>query len=224
MNINLQWSTKFSGICSLDDVLIPSFFHLKLNLRTNTEDSRFQNIAFERMKFMIEEVFHNSIFINENSPWKDLFSDVYPEKLVMLPDEVCDQVVGIALFCKVNAIMENALICEQLQIGSGIDEQVINYQVTSENIAGPFIVVKPAGRKKKITPWWNRSDVITFDHKNNSDPQTWAEIGLEWDDDKNKTVVELEWDETAIIDMKARKKGHKFVPEVLDGGKNIDEN
>ena len=224
MNIKLDWRSDFLGICAYDEKLYPNHFYVELQMLTQTEDARFQNVAFDRMKVLVTEIFAHSIFIGHENPNLETLIKIYPEKMAILPDEAYDQVIGMALFCKANAIMEGAIKCLSVRISSHFGDMVW-YQFGSGEELGPFTaaVVKPRSRKKILHSWWNRPDLMTFDAIGDFTVTTWEELGLGWEDEADEEVIEVILDQPAeVIDMKKGRRG-KFQAEVVQGGKNTDE-
>ena len=194
---------------------------------TNTDDNYHQNIAFERMRVIVEEVFNNGIFVDYENEMLDPLFDLYPEKLVLLPKDACDQVVGMALFHKINAVMEKKLICYGIRISSKFGDNVW-YQFGVDDNAGVFNAVqeKPKGRKKKTAfsadMWWNRSDLLTMDLTDCEDNSNaiWEDIGLGWECEDEEPEEENAKNGD-VIDLTRTIK--KFQGKVIKGGKKIKE-
>lgn len=223
MNVKLNWRSDFLGICAYSDKIFPNHFDVELEMVTNTENPRHQNVAFERMKVIITELFAHSIFVGHENENLAALSKIYPEKIVLLPEEAYDQVIAIALFCKVNAVMENAITCTSVRISSHFGDHV-RYQYDSGDAMGPFAVAsKSKSKKKNHSPWWHRADLMTFDAEGDITVTGWDELSLTWEEPEEDEVIEFIPEKAAdVIDMKKTKRT-KFRAEVVDGGKK-DEN
>jgi hypothetical protein len=220
MNVKLNWRSDFLAICAYTDKIFPNHFDVELQMVTKTENPRHQNVAFERMKVVVTELFAHGIFVGHENDNLSPLIDIYPEKIVLLPEEAYDQVIAIALFCKINAVMENAITCTSVRISSHFGDHVW-YQYESGDAMGPFTVVAK-GRKKNKTPWWHRSDLMTFDADGDITVTGWDELGLAWEDAEEEEVIEFRPDRSAdVIDMKKPRKT-RFKAEVVDGGKKDD--
>jgi hypothetical protein len=231
MNIKLDWHSDFLGICAYEDKIYPNHFHVDLHLITKSEDAHYQNIAFERMKVIVNELFAHGIFVGHDNPNLEKLSQIYPEKMVLLPEEAYDQVIGLALFCKLNAVMEDVMSCIKIRISSKFGEDVW-YEFEDGDEMGPFSKdVKLKGRRKNKTPWWRRNDLMTFDATGNLSVTTWEDLDLGWepevhDDHEPEIEVELRPERSAdVIDMRKSKKikKSKFNAEVVNGGKTTDD-
>jgi len=235
MNVKLDWNCNFLGICVFDDKIFPNHFFVELQMVTNTESSKFQNIAFERMKFVITTLFNNSIFISANNTNFESLANLYPGKMVLFPDEAFDQIIGLAIFCKINAVMEDTLICNRVRISSTFGDNVW-YDYTAGDALGPFALEKPTGKKKQFWPWWHKNDALLVDiDVNDSEDEflTWDDLGLNFVEDTDEELdIEFIPEKLAdIIEMKVPKpknkrkpKSNKFKVEVVDGGKSTNEN
>lgn len=224
MNVKLNWRSEFLGICAYGDKIFPNHFNVEVQMVTNTENPRHQNVAFERMKVIVTELFAHGIFVGHENERLAALSNIYPEKIVLLPEEAFDQVIAIALFCKINAVMENAMTCNSVRISSHFGDHVW-YQYESGEAMGPFAVAsKTKGRKKSKLPWWHRADLMTFDADGDITVTSWEELELAWEEDEDEEdTIEFIPDKVAdVIDMKKSKRS-RFRAEVIDGGKK-DEN
>jgi hypothetical protein len=218
MNIKLDWRSDFLGICAYDDKIFPNHFHVELQMVTKSEDPRFQNVAFERMKILVTEIFGHSIFVGHENPNLEGLGKIYPEKLVILPEEAYDQVIGIALFCKANAVMEQAMICTNVRISSHFGDMVW-YQYEQGEDIGPFALANLNRRKKNWLPWWHRPDLLTFDAKGKIQVTTWEDLDLGWEEAEETPTPEKP---AEVIDIK-KTRHQNFKAEVVNGGKKPNE-
>lgn len=214
MNVKLEWNSDFLGICAYNTQIYPNKFYLNLELVTATEDLNQQNIAFERLKLMVGEVFAYGLFINHDNPLVATLSKIHADKLVILPEVAFDQVIGIALYCKLNAIMESRMRCSQVRISSEFGDRVWYQYQTGEEL-GPFAVATPkATRGRKPTqPWWHRPDLFTFDTADAVQAWNWQDFDLGWEAQDQPTTP------ATIIDLARQRKTRKTQTEVLPGGR-----
>lgn len=218
MNVKLNWRGDFLGICAYDDKIFPNHFQVEMQMVTKTENPRFQNVAFERMKLLVTEIFGNSIFVGHENDNLEALSKIYPEKMVILPEEAYDQVIGIALYCKANAVMEKAIHCHLVRISSHLGDSVW-YQFEDGEEMGPYAATPRLRRRgRNAAPWWNRPDVLTFDAVGKLEFSTWEELGLGWEEEPEDSKTENAGE---VIDMKKKKRN--FRGEVVNGGKKTDD-
>jgi hypothetical protein len=143
-----------------------------------TDDPYEQSVALERMKYFIDEVVTNSIFI-EASDIKviDTFTGL-GMKVCVLPLEPYDQAISIALLLKLNAITEGKFNITNMSFKSQLSDDV-EYLIDIDDEFESFI-----GKDN----WWNNSgsnlnnkksnkkDKIVKLHKDNE----WTELDLGW--------------------------------------------
>jgi hypothetical protein len=238
MNVRLQYNIDFTSINILDNRIYPNNYTCKLSMLTASDDSYIQNISFERVKFIFREIFHHGIMINVTHTKLKNFMEMSPEKMIVLPDDPYDQVIGMIIFSKLNAIMDGNMILEELAISSGEGDNII-YIVDESDSFGPITT-----HKKQMTPWWCRSDLSTLDTKKPMMHVQWSDIDMGWDlPSEEETEIEFIPEPELLQDPpKKKKKVNKnniievvdlsginnnnkpaFTPTILNGGKDPDD-
>lgn len=154
-------------------------YTIDLTFNVESESIAEQNIALERIKFFLHECLEHCVFVNQNN---ETVVDSY-EKLGMnvctLPEEPYDQVVGIMLLVKLNAITEGRLVVTDLSIESKMSDGVSCLHSIEENV-GPFY----------DKGWWNDSshrinDLTTKNKKVvklSKMKNEWQEVYLDWEE------------------------------------------
>ena len=187
MNVRLEYSLNVSAGVFWDDTLRMNIYHMKMYMITNCADNLSQNIAVERMKQFVLAELDSTIFINRDH-------ELACEKLIgaglkitTLPAEPVDQIIGMMLFSKLNAIMEDRIIINEIEISSNIGDSVVYLHSVEENL-GPF--AEPG--------WWHDSDLVHCD-ANLIDGEkvvalrqagAWRELDLAWPDTANIATPE----------------------------------
>jgi hypothetical protein len=208
MDTKLNYNVDFSIITCEDDRILPNKYHVVINLITVDENSSYQNIALERIIFFIKEIFENSLLISlEHPKLEDIVNIWNPNHLAIFPEDPIDHIIGIILYHKLSAIIEEHLIIDNIviksdlsKVGYTVDDFSEFEQCDCENC-------------RDIIPWWNRSDISTTDFDQITQAISWKEIDLDWNrpeisDDEEKLDVEFdpEVEQPEIV--------------VLDGGNN----
>ena len=233
MNVRLDYESNFPAVIVNGNKIYPNIFNYKLTLITNSDDEVIQNIAFDRVKFLLAEVFNNSIILNKSNPHYKFFQTLMSSKIVALPHEPYDQIIGLALFSKINAIMDNQIVLVELSISSlaGGD---LWYNIDSED---DLEIFKDDSSIKSKKPWWLREDIQTSDDSGFANEQiSWADLTLSWDIDENEPQdfeVEFVPDPEVLNEInekvptkppKERKSNKKkFSPTIITGGQIPDE-
>jgi hypothetical protein len=168
-------------------------YQVKLHLVTNSEEGDDHNIALDRIKYFLHNQLNSTVFINSAETDQCRAFSATGIKVTTLPEDPLDQVIGIMLYCKLNAILENRMIIEEIEICSELGENIV-YLHNNQDAQGPFA---DAG-------WWTEPDVVHCDLTLVNNEKTvalhhvgagWRELGLNWDEsiiinvnDDNKVV------------------------------------
>lgn len=191
MNVRLECQLPFPAAVYWDNTMLVNNYSLKVYMITNCEDPASQNIAYERMKYFIYSELNSTIFINaalEDQCNKFLNAGL---KITTLPSEPVDQILGIMLYSKLNAILENRFIVLEVELSSNLGENMTYLHAADETL-GPF--AEPG--------WWQDPSLIHSDIMlPNSDKvlsmnsaTTWRDLELMWPDEtssdpEDNTVV-----------------------------------
>lgn len=183
--------------------IFPNNYDVTLNLVTTSENRIHQNVALQRILFIINEIFDESIFVaasNTNvSKLAKLAKDTH---IIQFPEEPFDQIVGMILFNKLSAVVEENLEIESLDIGSNLTNDL--YYTVDEYQE----FETPEGVEES---WWDRADISTTNEpKILKKLPKWDEINLGWDRKKPDSDVEF------VVELDDNGSTPEIV--VLDGG------
>ena len=177
MNVRLQYDLEFlAGIYYQDSLQINSY-DVSINMLTKTKDPASTNIAMDRVKAFVYGMLENTVFINQANMERAEFLQMIGCNVTTLPEEPVDQIIGMMLYYKLNAIMEDRMVITNLDISSKLGDGVW-YQHDEEDVAGPF---SPEG-------WWHKSstqhDTIETEEVDDNVVKVistgWYEMDLEW--------------------------------------------
>lgn len=182
MNVRLEKSFDFFASQYLDGQVCCNRFCIDLEIITNTMDYIDQNVALDRVRHMLYNEFNSVLFLSdEKSELAVKFSEL-GFKTCTIPGPPVDQLLGIMLFAKLNAVMQERLFITQIKISSDLGDKLVYCQDSEEDL-GPF----------EYTGWWHNSDnnihdTDNIDTKGNVislgkkvDP--WHKFSLEWSQD-----------------------------------------
>ena len=154
MNVRIQQSFSFlAGVFDPTEGLLMNEYSLTLDLITNTVDSVEQNIAFDRVNYFIDNIVSNAVFVRDTDSDTGKHLHSAGIRVITLPEEPYDQIVGLALYAKLNAIMEQRMFITDCEISSRNGRHV-SYMHAAEESIGPF----------ELPGWWNDSG-LTFCNK-----------------------------------------------------------
>lgn len=184
MNVKIQYNLEFPGAVYFEEDFQLNSYQVNLSMITETSDRVKINIAMERLQCFVHSELKNAVFINQNKKDVAEVMQMIGMNMVTLPDEPVDQIIGLMLYCKLNAIMEGVMSVTALDICSTLGDEVW-YQHDETDSIGPFAV----------DGWWHEP---TVEHNNldmlDTDAKVvevktsgWNEYGLNWPDpDSNK--------------------------------------
>jgi hypothetical protein len=185
MNVRLQYDIDFMAGIYYEDSLQLNQYSVSLDLVTKTTDAEQTNIAMNRLKCFIWSELENTVFINQVHEEKAEMMSLLGINVTTLPEEPVDQLIGIMLYCKLNAIMEGRMIITDLNIQSTLGDQVW-YLHNEEDALGPFV----------DDGWWTLSNTQHENIELETVSQNvvkvtttgWQEYGLEWPDEVKHTA------------------------------------
>src|SRR6056300_1494660 len=116
MNVRLEYQFKFTAGTLLEEKIHMNNYYVKVEMITQTIDGVEQNIALDRIRHMFFKHFQDCIFISEDE--KETLDKLQATdfEVVVLPEVPVDQIIGIMLFAKLNAIMQDRMYITQLKI------------------------------------------------------------------------------------------------------------
>ena len=163
-------------------------YNIVVDMTTASADNQELNTAFARMKYWLYEIMHSSVVISHDHPrlnsWQDTGS-----RLLIFPEEPVDQIVGIVLFRKLTAMVEQRLTISRVSISSHLDDDMIYHHDEDEPQGG----VSHSGWWCDARPTWyndvsksrRNSKVINI----NRQPE-WRDHDLDWDSvDSDESVT-----------------------------------
>jgi hypothetical protein len=177
MNVRIAQLFTFNAGTWYDNSLEMTEYTVKLWMVTQTYNPLEQNIAISRARHFIFDQLENTIFINSEDHAKCAEFSRAGLDITSLPGDPADQLVGIMLFHKLNAIMEERIKLIEIEISSSLGVIYLHGEnETSEDLIQP--------------DWWASSDLTHCDfnfvesEKVLAIPQTnaWRELGLAWPD------------------------------------------
>ncbi len=203
--VRIGWSPTFTTGVYFDSGVIMNTYSVDLQIITKSTNQVDQNIAMERCKYIVYEQFADAIIFGKAHKSLTKKYEEVDFRTIVLPDEPADQIVGLALYCKLQAVTEDVMDILDISIRSTIGGG-ISYLHNDEETVGPY--EKPG--------WWTdagpscttipkaRKKVVTLNNP------TWKSLDLDWDDGEA---------EEPVIEVKLEKQ----VEKVDNIGENVVE-
>lgn len=189
MTARIQRSFDFMTGVHFGTEFYANLYEFDASFDVETESIEEQNIALERVKHFLYNVVQHSVLVSDKETEvinKLVNMDI---RVCSLPEEPYDQIVGIMLTSKINAITEGRLVLTDISITSKLSDGVICLHSIEENI-GPF----------KLPGWWNDTSPNLADIKQKGKKvialkkttTEWSDFNLSWvADEPKKTESEI---------------------------------
>ena len=184
MNVKIGYTTQFIAAVWWNGKLIMSNYDVTFKLITAGMDPANTNTALDRLKYMIEEYFIDMVFVNHTEVDQIKKLKAAGIKVVVMPEEPVDQILGMMLYSKISAVMEGHMLIRSIMLSSTAGDGVIYEHDNTESVA-PF----------DQSGWWNSSaPTCETEIKKNIDKvvsitpgNLWRELGLEWIDSDSES-------------------------------------
>ena len=213
-NRSFSWNTEFKSIIIVDDELFHNTYNLKFYIQPVTADLKEQSEYFERLKFLFQYAFSNTIVTFRDAPLYDVLVENTNNRFIELPREPFDQIMAAVCFTKSNAVLDGKIIVNKLELSS-YQGDGIAYTITKD---GPEIQLLDvdnwwSDKYNNFDPWWLRPDTATYDEELEKGIYTGH---FSWNDhNEPHPPVDKQHEQHAKI--------FEFNPKVLDGGKSKDK-
>jgi hypothetical protein len=184
MNVRLKYDMHFTAGIYYNDLLRMNNYSLRLWMTTNSENPADQNTSFERIKYFVYTQIDSTIFIDGALEDQCRQFANAGLNITTMPGDPVDQLVGIMLYYKLNAITEDRMIIVETELASTQGENMTYLHSDFENTLG---YAQPT--------WWTAADLTHSDiEPNDSDKIVSMTAGSAWRD------LDLGWDDTPTTD------------------------
>lgn len=182
MNVRLQYNTEFLGGIYSEQGLTLNSYSVNMQMITKTENSTELNIAMERLKCFLYSILADTVFVHQKHHERAMLMQAMGMNVTTMPDEPVDQIIGMMLYCKLNAIMEGRIVVTSLDISSK-DSEGVWYQHSNKEDTGVF----------EQSGWWGQPDSLNHNIELDTDaegkivkvlPNSWTEYNLMWPDEQ----------------------------------------
>lgn len=158
------------------DSILTNQYHVTMNITTACRDHESQNIAMDRMNYMLHDVFRDSVMIDAKEHDRIRLLKAAGLRVTTLPAEPVDQIIGLMLYCKMNAVCEGRLVIDAVNLCSDHGDHIWYLHDDTESV-GPF---QNAG-------WWNDADPSQWQQRQPGKTVVNLKTKSEW------TRLELDW-------------------------------
>lgn len=177
MNVRLKKTFGWYSGLVIEDRFQINHYTTELELLTVSDDQVQQNIAYERMKFWFYDIMDNAVFVSETHPDIDRWRET-SARVIAFPTDPVDQIIGIMLCSKLNAVMEDRIVVTDTEIWSKCGDGM-SYLHNWKESQGPL----------SESGWWSDARPIYNALKTNNSGNIvnldrvaeWKSHDLDWD-------------------------------------------
>lgn len=179
MSTRIEKEFLFESAIHFDDKFMINMFEITLFMQVETDNQKEQNIAIERINYFLSQYIDSSIWVNQKDTKAIEAYENAGIRVLTIPEDPYDQIVGLVLICKLNAIMEDRLVITDIIFHSKLTSGIKFHSTVEET------------EEFKGNNWWNdpTTNVKTIKTKNKKekivklfDNDEWSEVGLLWKD------------------------------------------
>jgi hypothetical protein len=148
-------------------------------MTTTTKNIQDQNTAFERIKYFVYTQLDSTVFVNQNDAEACRQLITAGINVTVMPAEPVDQIIGIMLYFKLNAITEGRMDIVETELASTLGDNITYLHSDFEDSLG---FEQPA--------WWTTPDLVHSEvQPEDSDKivslsqnTAWRDINMSWSD------------------------------------------
>lgn len=188
MNVRLSKTLTWYSAVVYQDEFFVNHYDLDLKMMTVSSDHDEQNVAYERLKYWINNILNSAVLISHDNPRLELWQHT-GARIMVLPEEPVDQIVGMMLYLKLNAIMENRLVVISTEVRSSVGDDMGYTHHHGENLGA-----------LSVDGWWSDPRLIWSENRPKEQDKVvsldrlpeWKDYRLDWNDEKfssSNTVV-----------------------------------
>ena len=97
MNTQIEREFDFQAGVFFEDSFLMNFYEFTLFMEVNTDSIREQNVAMDRIKYLIYESLENSVFVNfKETKTIEKYMDA-GLKVAVIPEDPYDQIIALIL-------------------------------------------------------------------------------------------------------------------------------
>jgi hypothetical protein len=123
MNVRLRNDFYLKSAVWYDDSFKINNYTISCDFITVSDRSQDHIVALDRINYLFDFC-NDACFINQNQTKKIRSLKSCNIKVIDLPQEPVDQIVGLVLFYKINAICEQKFLCTDLDISSELGSNI----------------------------------------------------------------------------------------------------
>ena len=180
MNVRLEYDMQWRAGIWFENTLQMNNYNVELAITTNTANADDHVVSLNRLNHFVYNEMANTVYIHQDDTAQIQALTGAGIKVTTLPEQPIDQIIGIALYCKLNAILQERMFVNGVTIQSDLGDNV-RYLHSDRESTGPL----------NQTGWWQDTSPIHSDFKSTASKKhvvklnrtlTWQDLEMEWSD------------------------------------------
>lgn len=186
MNVRIEYDLTWHSAIWFENCLQLNSYTATLFIITNTAISEDHTTCMDRINHFVYHELANTVFVHQEDREQMQLLAAAGIKFTPLPEQPVDQIVGLALHCKLNSILEDRMHVTALAIQSDLGDN-IRYMHSEQE--GAALTEQPG--------WWQDSGPAHNNFKQSHSKKqvvklnrtpSWRKLELDWTDAKKSTV------------------------------------
>lgn len=184
MTTQVERDFDFQACVHFQDNFLINFYDFTVLMDIDTGSIREQNVAMDRIKFSVYELFENSIFVNMTDTSAIEKYTAAGLRVCLIPDDPYDQIIALLLLLKFTAVCEDRIKVTDIKLTSKLSDEV------------KFIEqLETAQQAITMQGWWNESTPSICSKSQDKKSKivklikdSWVDFDLGWKEKKSKTA------------------------------------
>ena len=187
MNVRLEYDMHWLAGIWFENCLQINSYNMELAITTNTSNADDHVVSLNRLNHFVYNEMANTVYIHQEDVAQIQALTAAGIKVTTLPEQPIDQIIGIALYCKLNAILQERMFVNGVTIQSDLGDNV-RYLHSDLESAGPL----------EQPGWWQDSNPAHNNFKQTVNSKkhvvklnrtpSWRELELDWSDAQRPTI------------------------------------
>jgi len=175
MNVKISSNHEFLAGFWIPDELEFNHYTVNIDMLTATNDVLEQNIAFLRLRHILEVTLSNVIFVAASDTDRIELFESADLRVAVTPTEPVDQIIGMILHAKLGAVLDGRIQIRSIKLSSVKGDGIVYEHDDAEY--NPLM---------SETGWWTNNDpddiktVGAVDVTSITSARRWRELELQW--------------------------------------------
>ena len=180
MNVRLEYDMHWRAGIWFENCLQINNYNIEVSIITNTSNADDHVVSLSRINHFVYSEMANTVYIHQDDTAQIQALTAAGIKVTTLPEQPIDQIIGLALYSKLNAILQERMFVTGVTIQSDLGDNV-RYLHSDRESLGPL----------NQSGWWQDSSPVHSDFKTTASKKhvvrlnrtlTWQDLDLEWSD------------------------------------------